>query len=98
MFRRKYSVDALTDATTADFGCPRLSSQSKKKKDKVIEVDKLIVFFLYAMSYSFVNTGFLDKLFLLILGISVKFFFSEIRDNKTKICLDCKETHFNWFF
>ena len=44
IFRRKYSVVTLTDATTVDFGCASSSSQSKE--DNVIEVDKL---FLYAI-------------------------------------------------
>ena len=37
IFRRKYSVDTLTDTATVDFGCANLSSQSKKKKS-IIEV------------------------------------------------------------
>ena len=31
IFRRKYSVDTLTDTTTVDFGCASSSSQSKKE-------------------------------------------------------------------
>ena len=37
-------------------------------------------------------------LFLLIQWVFVKFCFSEIRVKEGKICLNCKETHFSWFF
>ena len=30
--------------------------------------------------------------------IFVKFSFNKFRINEAKICLNCKETHFNWFF
>ena len=57
--RRKYSVNTLTDIATVDFG---YASSSSQPKDNFIEVDGLIVFFLYAVQYSFVNTGFHEKL------------------------------------
>ena len=30
--------------------------------------------------------------------VFVKFSFNKFRINEAKICLNCKETHFNWFF
>ena len=40
IFRRKYSVDTLTDIATVNFGCA--SSLSQSKKDNIIEVVELI--------------------------------------------------------
>ena len=79
IFRRKYSVDTLTDTATLNFGCVSLWSQSKK--DSAIEVDELIVFFPLYYIVQF-----------------CKYWFSEIRVSEVKICLNCQETHFNWFF
>ena len=56
IFRRKNSVDTLTDTATVNFAC--VSSSSQSKKDSAIEVDKLIVFFsLYYIAQ--LNTVFL---------------------------------------
>ena len=40
LFGRKYTIDALADPATVDFGCVISSGQSKN--DNIIEVDKLI--------------------------------------------------------
>ena len=36
IFRRKYSVDTLTDTAIVDFECASLSSQSRKESDTLI--------------------------------------------------------------
>ena len=48
IFRRKYSVDTLTDTATVDFNFASWSGESKKN-DNNIEVDKRTAFFLSAI-------------------------------------------------
>ena len=54
--RRKYSVDTKILQLLI---LPVSVRQVSQKKDSAIEVDELIVFSLYTIKYSFVNTGFL---------------------------------------
>ena len=45
IFKKKYSVDTLTDTATVNFAC--VSSSSQSKKNSAIEVEKLIAFFAF---------------------------------------------------
>ena len=99
IFRRKYSVDMLTDTANVNFGCASFLSQSKKTI-LLRYSNLLIVFFLMVYNAVLLILVFWTN-FLLIWRIFVKFCFSELVSVKWKfaqVCSNCKKTHFNWFF
>ena len=74
---KNYLLKTLSCHTTQVFKINKVKScnirESKSKEEKIFQ--------------SFVNTGFLGKLFLLIYGTFHKFCFSGIRVSEGKICL-----------